>query len=224
MKRRGFAAILFLSILMMFLLISCSSDVSSDPVESTAPSASIPVTSTDIRLEPVSSDYYDQMKNYGVPREDEESAEKFLFRYRCEKIPESVDAWIEIYENGKLIDTLEQKNTDNHSTTGIIYLLARGKENPQWTLGVIDENGTTRYGHSSGSKKELIKNSFQKMNAILLEKEAMIAPDTESLLMALLYDNQKGTPDVSLTELQHDAAPVKQAGLGILLKCSVSSE
>lgn len=183
MKRRCFAAILFLSILMMFLLISCSSDVSSDPVESAAPSASIPVTSTDIRSEPVSSDYYDQMKNYGVPGEDEKSAEKFLFRYRCEKIPESADAWIEIYENG-----------------------------------------TTRYGHSSSSKKELIKNSFQKINEILLEKEAMIAPDTESLLMALLYDNQKGTPDVSLTELQHDAAPVKQAGLGILLKCSVSSE
>lgn len=228
MKSKIIAIALFVS-LSLLILPSCGQN--DDPPHSQSTNAMVSQTigifssqsaiSSRIRMER-SCSYFDTI-NFRAPTEEREDLEPYFFRYSCEAIPKVVDIWAEIYENGKLIDRVETLNTNSKGKTGILYLFARSKENPQWTVGlVVDEDGKASEGHSSASKEGLVKAPLQEAKAVKPAGELVLQSDSATILMALLYGGEEESLEVSLQELQRDISLISQAEIGVLLKCSIS--
>ncbi|HIT53008.1 MAG TPA: hypothetical protein IAD07_03620 [Candidatus Fimivicinus intestinavium] len=228
MKNRIIAIILSVT-LSLLCLTSCaqndphdsqSTDALVSQTQSGSTAQSVP--SSSIVIEPIPSSYYNDLYNFGVPGEDQKGRDTFFFRYQCESMPKVVNVWAEIYQDGKLIDRVEKLIT-NKGKTGFFYLFARSEENPQWTVGIgIDEDIKELESHSSTSNEGLVNTPFKDVNILKPEGKFDIQPESETLLLALLYGEGEEAAQISLQELQQDTSLIGQAKIGVLLKCQIS--
>ena len=62
-------------------------------------------------MEPLSSEEYDRLMNFGAHTPEDEDADKYLWRYHCEAPPKFIDVWLEIYEKGQLVEKCETMDT-----------------------------------------------------------------------------------------------------------------
>jgi len=217
LKKKLVVIILSLSALSMFLFASCSPKPSIVPTEasstSTEPTQQAVVQSFPIRMEPLSSEEYDQLKNFGSPTPEDRGADKYLWRYHCEAPPKFIDVWLEIYEKGQLVEKRETMDTNIESTTGLIALLSYGKENPHWA---IELNSGGKYGEHKGS--------YRFVKAVQSPNSFQIYGEREATLIALLYSNEEQSPQISFSDIQKGNDFLQDVDLCVLLKAMVMPE
>ena len=215
MKKKLVVIILSLAALSMFLFASCSPKPSIVPTDSSSAELTqqAVVQSFPIRMEPLSSEEYDQLKHFGSPTPEDRDADKYLWRYHCDAPPKFVDVWLEVYVKGQLVEKRETMDTNIESTTGLIALLSYGKENPHWT---IELNSGGKYGEHKGS--------YRFVKAVQSPNSFQIYGEREATLIALLYSNEEQSPQISFSDIQKGNDFLQDVDLCVLLKAMVMPE
>ncbi len=217
LKKKLVVILFALSVLSTFLFASCSPKPSIVPTEAsstaTEPTQQAVVQSFPIRMEPLSSEEYDRLMNFGAHTPEDEDADKYLWRYHCEAPPKFIDVWLEIYEKGQLVEKCETMDTNIQSTTGLIFLLSCGKEDPHWEIGL--KNGG-KYGDHKGS--------YRFVKAVQSPNSFQLYGEREATLIALFYSKEEQLPQVSFSDLQKGSDFLQEVDLCVLFKAMVMPE
>ncbi len=215
LKKKLVVILFALSVLSMFLFASCSPKPSIVPTDSSSaePTQQAVVQSFPIRMEPLSSEEYDRLMHFGAHTPEDEDADKYLWRYHCEAPPKFIDVWLEIYEKGQLVEKCETMDTNIQSTTGLIFLLSCGKEDPHWEIGL--KNGG-KYGDHKGS--------YRFVKAVQSPNSFQLYGEREATLIALFYSKEEQLPQVSFSDLQKGSDFLQEVDLCVLFKAMVMPE
>ena len=92
------------------------------------------------RIEPLDGAQVSEIEqkiNYGAPTEN--GLSQFYLRYHWNGTPQSIFAWFEIYENGKMTEKGETSNTNAVGDTGVLLFSAHGEGSLWWAINLIDE-------------------------------------------------------------------------------------
>ena len=108
------------------------------------------------RIEPLDGAQVSEIEqkiNYGAPTEN--GLSQFYLRYHWNGTPQSIFAWFEIYENGKMTEKGETSNTNAVGDTGVLLFSAHGEGSLWWAINLIDEGSEN--GFAAARQRKTIR-------------------------------------------------------------------
>lgn len=159
--------------------------------------------------------------DYGAPLE--EGLSRFAFRYHWNSTPQSIFAWFEIYENGKMTEKGETSNTNAVGDTGVLLFSAHGEGSLWWAINLIDEGSENGFAGGKTTQNDPLEKDFAFTVPVIAEKALELIPNQDTVVMALLYGNgnKDALQKITLKDLQDGPQPLSEVELAVVLKCNI---